>query len=212
MADGREDDRDSRPAAGAGDRVDRSGQGTQLEIPMTQKRRELKSLVFGVLLVAVGCSSAPPGPDPAVVAKSVNDVADEYLHGYLDAFPEAALSMGARDPHPDQLGDHSLPALKRWEQREDELLGKLKKISIAPIDDRPEALTYKFLQQLLEASIGFRALPQRVVEREPDMDGLAGVASGDGRAWSRRIGRPCSRTRSRDGRSCRSTWMTRSKT
>jgi uncharacterized protein (DUF885 family) len=47
---------------------------------------------------------------------------------------------------PISSGDHSLPRLKRWEQREDELLGQLKKISIAPIDDRPEALTYKFLQ------------------------------------------------------------------
>ncbi len=141
---------------------------------MTQKRRErreLKSLVFGVLLVAVGCNSAPPGPDPAVVARSVNDVADQYLHGYLEAFPEAALSMGARDPHPDQLGDHSLPALKRWEQREDELLGKLKKISIAPIDDRPEALTYKFLQHLLEASIGFRACRSELWNVSPTWTG-----------------------------------------
>ena len=108
-------------------------------------------------LVASGCSAAPPGPDPAVVARSVNDVADAYLHGYLNAFPEAALSIGARDPHPDQLGDHSLPALKRWEQQEDELLARLKQIAIAPIEDRPEALTYKFLQHLLESSVGFRA-------------------------------------------------------
>ena len=94
-----------------------------------------RCLSIAALLVAVSCNSAPPGPDPAVVARSVNDVADAYLHGYLDAFPEEALTLGARDPHPDQLGDHSLPARKRWEQREDELLGKLKAISIAPIDD-----------------------------------------------------------------------------
>ena len=109
-----------------------------------------------ITLIAGACNSAPAGPDPAAVARSVNDVADGYLRGYLDAFPENSLSIGARDPHPDQLGDHSLPALKRWEQREDELLASLKKISIAPIDDRPEALTYKFLQHLLESSIGFR--------------------------------------------------------
>jgi uncharacterized protein (DUF885 family) len=115
-----------------------------------------RCLAVAITLIAAACSSVPAGPDPAAVARSVNDVADAYLHGYLDAFPENSLSLGARDPHPDQLGDHSLPALKRWEQREDELLANLKKISIAPIDDRPEALTYKFLQHLLESSIGFR--------------------------------------------------------
>ena len=115
-----------------------------------------RCLAVAIALIAAACTSAPPGPDPVAVAKGVNDVADGYLRGYLDAFPENSLSIGARDPHPDQLGDHSLPALKRWEQREDELLASLKKISIAPIDDRPEALTYKFLQHLLESSIGFR--------------------------------------------------------
>ena len=108
-------------------------------------------------LVAAGCNSAPPASDQQVIARSVNDVADTYLHGYLDAFPEAALTLGARDQHPDQLGDHSLPALKRWEEREDAMLAQLKAIQIAPIADRPEALTYKFLQHLLESSVAFRA-------------------------------------------------------
>lgn len=103
-----------------------------------------------------GCSAPEPGPDPVAVGKSVNAVADGYLRDYLSAFPENALSIGARDPHPDQLGDHSLPALTRWEQREDALLAELKKIDVAPLADRSESLTYKFLQHLLEASVGFR--------------------------------------------------------
>jgi uncharacterized protein (DUF885 family) len=111
-----------------------------------------------LLLASIGActSTAPPGPDPATVGRGVNAVADDYLRSYLDAFPENALSIGARDPHPHQLGDHSLPALKRWETREDELLAALKKIDLAPIEGRAEALTYKFLQHLLESSVGFR--------------------------------------------------------
>ena len=120
--------------------------------------KEVKVLAAALVILALGaCSSKPAGPDPSVVAKSVGTVADNYLRGYLDAFPESALSIGARDPHPDQLGDHSLPALKRWETREDELLAELKKIDIASIEGRAEALTYKFLQHLLESSVGFRA-------------------------------------------------------
>ena len=91
-------------------------------------------LAVSALFFAAACTTAPPGPDPDQVAKDVNAVADTYLHSYLDAFPESALAIGARDPHPSQLGDHSLPALKKWGQREDELLAKLKKIDIKAID------------------------------------------------------------------------------
>jgi uncharacterized protein (DUF885 family) len=123
-----------------------------------KRMKEMKVLAAAFVVLALGaCSAKPAGPDPLAVARSVSTVADNYLRGYLDAFPESALSIGARDPHPDQLGDHSLPALKRWESREDELLAELKKIDIAPIEGRSEALTYKFLQHLLESSVGFRA-------------------------------------------------------
>jgi uncharacterized protein (DUF885 family) len=59
--------------------------------------------------------------------------------------------------HPSLLVDHSLPALKKWEAREDALLVSLKAIDLKSTDGMPVAAhTYKFLQHLLEASIGFR--------------------------------------------------------
>src|SRR6185436_8746572 len=73
-----------------------------------------KLLTVSLSLVGVACTAtAPPGPDPVKVGQSINAVADSFLHGYLDAFPENALSMGARDPRPSILGDHSLPALRQ---------------------------------------------------------------------------------------------------
>ena len=111
--------------------------------------------IAGAVLTAA-CSGGVTGPDPAKVANDVNTVAATYLRGYLDAFPEQALAMGAQDPHPSQLGDHSLPAIGRWEQRENELLSQLKAIDISAIADRPEAITHKFMQQQLEGSIGHR--------------------------------------------------------
>ncbi len=118
----------------------------------------LKALaVAAVIAGGAACAPPPPAVDPVKVAQDVGVVADGYLRGYLDAFPEMALGIGARDGHPSQLGDHSLPALKRWEDREDQLLADLKKIDLAAIDGRPEAITYKFLQHLLESSQGFRA-------------------------------------------------------
>jgi len=142
------------------------------------------ALAVSALFLATSCTTSPPGPDPEQVAKDVNAVADNYLHSYLDAFPENALAIGARDPHPSQLGDHSLAALKKWEQREDELLARLKQIDIKPIQDDPEGVTYRFLQHLLEAAQGFRVCKGELWNVSPTWTGwqanlpvLAGMQS-----------------------------------
>jgi len=141
-------------------------------------------VLLSVFSASLGCNTTPPGPDPDQVAKDVNAVADTYLRGYLDAFPENALAIGARDPHPSQLGDHSLAALKIWEQHEDELLARLKQIDIKPIQEDPEAVTFRFLQHLLEASKGFRVCKTELWNVSPTWTGwqaslpvLAGMQS-----------------------------------
>ena len=115
----------------------------------------LSALVVLVSLSA--CDRTPAGPPLAEIVKEMNAVADGYLRSYLTAFPENALAIGARDPHPSILGDHSLPALKKWEERENELLARLRTIEVTPIEQDAEGVTYRFLQHLLEAAQGFRA-------------------------------------------------------
>ena len=114
-----------------------------------------RAWIAGVVL-ATGCTGTVSGPDPTKVAGDVSALAASYLRSYLDAFPENALAMGAQDAHPSQLGDHSLQAIGRWEQRENELLSQLNAIDVTSIADRPEAVTHKFMQQLLEGSMGHR--------------------------------------------------------
>ena len=151
----------------------------------SRMRRHLFVVFF--LLLAVACSApAPQGPDPIKVGLAVNAVADSYLNGYLNAFPENALAIGARDPRPSILGDHSLAAMKQWEQKEDGLLAQLKAIDIKPIEERPEGLTYKFLQHLIEASQGFRVCRTELWNVSPTWTGwqaslpvLAGMEATD---------------------------------
>ena len=114
--------------------------------------------VVCVCVLAVACSSPPPaGPPPGdAAAKRVTALADAYVKDYFEAFPHYALANGAPEVHPDRLVDHSLPALKRWQDREDELLAELKQIDLASVEGRPEAVTYKFLQNLLETAQGYR--------------------------------------------------------
>ena len=114
--------------------------------------------VVCVCVLAVACGSPPSaGPPPGdAAAKRVTALADAYVKDYFEAFPHYALANGAPEVHPDRLGDHSLPALKRWQDREDQLLVELKQIDLASVEGRPEGVTYKFLQNLLETARGYR--------------------------------------------------------
>jgi uncharacterized protein (DUF885 family) len=115
------------------------------------------AVLLSLLVLAGGCAPAPPPVDQRKLATDLRGLADTYIRNYLDAFPYQALVIGAREVHPSLLVDHSLPALKKWETHEDELLASLKAIDIKATDGMPVAAhTYKFLQHLLEASIGFR--------------------------------------------------------
>jgi hypothetical protein len=78
--------------------------------------------------------------------------------------PYQAVQIGAREQRPSILADHSLPALKKWE-RSRTTCSSLKKIDLKAIEDQPEANTYKFLQNQLESSIGYR-VSHGAVERE----------------------------------------------
>ena len=97
--------------------------------------RMLPVLLVLMLVVAVACG--PPGPTPA---DRVTALADAYVRDYLEAFPYTALSLGAPDEHPDQLADHSLEALGRWQAREDALLAELEALDPAALEGTPQAI------------------------------------------------------------------------
>jgi hypothetical protein len=129
--------------------------------------------VICVAVLAAACSAPPPqGPPPGEAAtKRVTALADAYVKDYLEAFPQQALAIGAPEVHPDRLGDHSLPALKRWQDREDQLLADLKQIDAASVEGRPESITYKFLQNLLESARGFRVCRNELWNVSPTYTG-----------------------------------------
>ena len=126
------------------------------------------------LLAMTACGPSTPPVDPKKIAADVSALADTYVRSYLDAFPYQAIVIGANDAHPSLLGDHSLPALKKWQAREDELLASLKKIDVKAIDDMPEATTYEFLQNQLESSIGYRVCRMELWNVSPTYTGWQG--------------------------------------
>jgi uncharacterized protein (DUF885 family) len=138
-------------------------------------RVEQSVLLFG-LMIAVGCGggSTAGGGSAADAASGVTALADEYVAAFFDAFPYYAVTYGATDRHPGELADHSLPALARWQQREDDMLARLLAIDLAAIEGRPEAITYKFLQNQLETARGYRACRSELWNASPTFTGWQG--------------------------------------
>ena len=120
---------------------------------------------------SAGASSAMSADQ---TAQRVKDLADEYVEAYFDAFPYHAVSYGAPDRHPGELVDNSLAALARWQEREDAMLVELVGLDLAAIEGRPEAITYKFLQNQLESSVGFRACRMELWNVSPTWTGWQG--------------------------------------
>ncbi|HEX5068968.1 MAG TPA: DUF885 domain-containing protein [Vicinamibacterales bacterium] len=109
--------------------------------------------------------------DSRKIARDVSGLADAYVTSFLDAFPYQAVVIGARERHPSVLADHSLPALKKWQDKEDELLASLKAINVKDIEGLPEENTYKFLQELLQSSIGYRVCRMELWNVSPTYTG-----------------------------------------
>ena len=129
------------------------------------------SLLLLAIVLAASCGPSTPPVDRDKIARDASALADRYVSSYLDAFPYQAVVIGAREAHPSQLVDHSLPALKKWEAREDELLAELKKVDVKAIEGYPDAHTAKFLQHLLEASIGYRVCRMELWNVSPTWTG-----------------------------------------
>lgn len=130
-----------------------------------------RALAVAVLIAAGACGPRTPPVDSRKIARNVSGLADTYVTSFLDAFPYQAVVLGARERHPSILGDHSLPALKKWEAKEDELLASLKAINVKDIEGLPEENTYKFLQHLLESSIGYRVCRMELWNVSPTYTG-----------------------------------------
>lgn len=100
--------------------------------------------------VSVGCA-----PHTTGVAR-VRALADEYWAAYVERYPEIATYMGvARAPH-DRLTDNSLPAVARWQRREDVWLRKLREAQGSVDASAPEWILAATLREALEAAAAAR--------------------------------------------------------
>jgi uncharacterized protein (DUF885 family) len=106
-------------------------------------------------LLTLSCAQEPDSltrtltDDPVAVALTV---AQEYVDGYFDQFPEDAILWGFPDPPADRCRDLSPSALVAWREREDEWLATLQDLDPDSLDGTDAASPHALVLELLEAS------------------------------------------------------------
>lgn len=108
--------------------------------------------------VAWGCNRGEPSPAPAPARAdaTVRELADAYLEGYFQRYPDQATLYGVPGRHHDALPDNSFDALRAWQAKEDGWLAQAKRIEPGQIEAPPLRATYAIVREALEASIGLR--------------------------------------------------------
>lgn len=105
----------------------------------------------------------PPHPEAADTPDArVEALADEYVAGYLDRYPETRTTWGIPGSEHGRLHDNSLGAHRRWEAREDAWLAEARAFDAKAFRTRSAWLTHAVLVERLEATVELRCCRQEL--------------------------------------------------
>ncbi len=130
--------------------------------PVKARPATLADLVCLAVLCSGTAGCGQSGPPRAEQTRSdatdskVKALADSYLAGYFERYPDQVTYFGVTGRHHDRLPDDSLEALKAWEAREDAWHAEAKAINPTEIRNPPLRATYAIVREALEGSIGAR--------------------------------------------------------
>ena len=104
---------------------------------------------------AGGRAPAPGADSPIDAVAEALAIADEYVAGYYDEFPEEAYETGFPAAL-DRMGDHGPAERAAWQAREDGWLSRLQAIDPASLNGTDAAVPYTFARERLEAATARR--------------------------------------------------------
>jgi uncharacterized protein (DUF885 family) len=108
---------------------------------------------------AIAACGGPPQPVPPATPSAdgrVTALADAYLSGYFERYPDQATVYGVPGRTHDRLPDNSLQALESWHAREDRWLDDARSIDPAALESPSLQATYAIVREALEGSVGAR--------------------------------------------------------
>jgi uncharacterized protein (DUF885 family) len=106
-----------------------------------------------LVLATAACSRASEPAATEVSDGKVRELADAYVAGFFEHFPEQATYYSLKDRPHDRLTDVSAEAQRKWEEQEDRWLAGVKAIDPATIRAQSLRSTYEILREQLESSV-----------------------------------------------------------
>jgi uncharacterized protein (DUF885 family) len=117
-------------------------------------------LLITLLAVCTAVSACRRAETPATAPEPadtrVRALADAYVDGFLNQFPEQVTSYGIAGRRHDRLTDNSLSALATWEAQEDRWLTDVRAIDAGTIQSGSLRATFAILREALESSVSSR--------------------------------------------------------
>lgn len=130
-----------------------------------------RTSILAAVLAAASCSS---GDAPKSAIESVATalrVAQEYVDGYYQQFPEEAYEIGYPDTPMDRLGDRGQASMEAWRSREDAWLAELRALDPAELEGTDAAIPYAFTLDRLAASVARRVCRSELWNVSPTWTG-----------------------------------------
>jgi uncharacterized protein (DUF885 family) len=102
---------------------------------------------------------------------AVTTIADTYVREFFATFPEYATTEGIATADHSRLSDNSAAGIAAWQAKEDRWLADVRSLDTAAIRGTDEELTYGFLREQLEASVGSRVCRAELWNVSPTFTG-----------------------------------------
>ena len=118
--------------------------------------RSLALVLAALPILACGAASSSDSAAGQAPDGRVRALADAYVAGFFDRFPEQATMYGVPGRTHDRLTDNSLAAIQAWEAREDGWLTEAKAIDSSSLASGSLKGTYAILREALESSVASR--------------------------------------------------------
>src|SRR5215216_1396180 len=114
----------------------------------------MRQLVLAVALILPPI--ALPAQAPPAAAADTTRLADDFVLANMERWPEIATYFGHPAARHDRIFDNSPAAKRAWDQRVDAFQARLRAIDRRALADRPELVTYGFLDQAIGSEVDKR--------------------------------------------------------
>jgi uncharacterized protein (DUF885 family) len=133
-----------------------------------------KFLFFLTLsLTIAGCSSEPEADH----AQKVDSIANEFVDGFYEQYPEEAQESGYPGAPADRFSDRSVAGMAAWNAKVDAWIAELDAIDVATLDGTPQAVTWMFARDRLQAIVDSRVCRMSLWNVSPTWTGWQVLAA-----------------------------------